>query len=144
MTFLNITSWLNNGTLTGVVDWECVSAVPLWKACDYPSFLKSPFRDIKPDQKGYEDDGNGRPGSLYWEHLMEYELTILRRHFMDEMRRLEQKWITIFESSQVQRDFDTAVQNCDNEFLARPINEWLDDIASRKKLVSLRDRINAS
>lgn len=134
----------DNGKLTGVVDWECVSAVPLWKACDYPSFLKSPFRDIKPDQKGYEDDGNGRPGGLYWEHLMEYELTILRRHFMDEMRRLEQKWIKIFESSQVQKDFDTAVQNCDSEFLARPINEWLDDIASRKKLVSLRDRINGS
>ncbi|EEU34675.1 uncharacterized protein NECHADRAFT_17767, partial [Fusarium vanettenii 77-13-4] len=28
------------GNLTGVVDWECVSALPMWKACSYPSFLE--------------------------------------------------------------------------------------------------------
>ena len=31
----------DNGILTGVVDWECASALPLWKACDFPSFLNS-------------------------------------------------------------------------------------------------------
>ena len=74
---------------------------------------------------------------------MEYELTVLRRCFIDEMQRLEPGWIKIFESSKTQRDFDMAVRNCDNEFLARFINEWLDDFAPRKEVVSLRDRINA-
>jgi aminoglycoside phosphotransferase len=130
----------DNGKLTGVVDWECVSAVPLWKACDYPSFLEGPSREEKPDKTTYRCD---EPGSLYRERLMEYELTVLRRCFIDEMQRLEPGWIKIFESSKTQRDFDMAVRNCDNEFLARFINEWLDDFAPRKEVVSLRDRINA-
>ncbi|KAJ5476806.1 hypothetical protein N7475_002535 [Penicillium sp. IBT 31633x] len=28
----------DNGELSGILDSECVSALPLWKACDYPSF----------------------------------------------------------------------------------------------------------
>lgn len=35
--------------LSGVLDWECVSALPLWRACDYPSFLHNRPRDKKPD-----------------------------------------------------------------------------------------------
>ncbi len=130
----------HNGKLTGVVDWECVSAVPLWKACDYPSFLEGPIREEKPDEKKFRRD---EPGSLCWERLMEYELTVLRRCFINEMQRLEPGWIKIFESSKMQRDFDMAVRNCDNEFLASSINEWINDIASGKEIVGLRDRIDA-
>jgi hypothetical protein len=28
------------GRLTAIVDWECVSAVPLWRACQIPEFLR--------------------------------------------------------------------------------------------------------
>lgn len=27
----------HQGSLTGIIDWECVSALPLWKACQLPS-----------------------------------------------------------------------------------------------------------
>jgi hypothetical protein len=60
---------------------------------------------------------------------MEYELTKLRRYFLDEMRRLEPKWIEVFDSATARRDFHIAVQNCDNGFLATHITEWLDDVA---------------
>ncbi|KAH8426607.1 uncharacterized protein LDX57_004342 [Aspergillus melleus] len=29
-----------NGELAAILDWECVSALPLWNACYYPAFLK--------------------------------------------------------------------------------------------------------
>lgn len=135
----------DNGTLTGVVDWECVSALPLWKACYYPFFLEGRPRDEEPDQNEYRHADDGGPDSLYWEHLMEYELTKLRRYFLDEMRRLDPKWVEVFDSAKARRDFHIAVQYCDNEFLARHINEWLDDIAAGKGTVrSLRDRIDES
>lgn len=28
----------DSGTLTGVVTWECVLALPFWKTCKYPYF----------------------------------------------------------------------------------------------------------
>jgi hypothetical protein len=100
-------------------------------------------RDTKPDSKNYHVE-DSRPGSLYREHLTEYEITILRRYFIDQMRMLEPEWIKIFETSQKQRDLDTAVENCDNEFLARSINGWLDDIAIKGDFPSLHDRIYAT
>ncbi len=73
---------------------------------------------------------------------MEFELTSLRRVFLDEMARLEPRWVDIFNSSSMQRDLDTAVQNCDNEFLARRINSWIDDVLAKGSIArSLRDRI---
>jgi hypothetical protein len=40
----------DNGILTGVVHWECASALPMWKACDFPDFLSSKPRYKEPDQ----------------------------------------------------------------------------------------------
>ncbi|WEW56991.1 hypothetical protein PRK78_002450 [Emydomyces testavorans] len=134
-----------NGILTGVVDWECVSALPLWKACYYPSFLEGRPRETKPDQTTYHHAENGEPDIIYWEHLMEYELTELRRYFLQEMRRLEPGWIEVFESATAKRDFHIAVQNCDNGLVSRDITEWLDDIARGKGTEqSLRARLDGS
>lgn len=94
------------GKLTGVVDWENVSALPLWKACSYPDFLESPTENGPPDPSRYDpNDGE----TMYWYALENYEKTRLRQYFLDEMRRLEPKWIEIFEASQVKRDFDHAI-----------------------------------
>ncbi|KFY04525.1 hypothetical protein O988_00715 [Pseudogymnoascus sp. VKM F-3808] len=78
----------DDGALTGVLDWEGVSAVPRWKACFIPSFLKGKPRDVKPEKSTYQVV-DGEPCDLYWEHVLEYELTNLRRVFLDEMGRLE-------------------------------------------------------
>lgn len=135
----------DNGDLTGVLDWECVSALPLWKACYYPSFLEGRPRHSEPDLGRYHREANGEPSELYWEHLWEYETTLLRQMFIKEMERLEPGWVEVFNTSQVQRDFDIAVQNCDNEFVARHINKWIHDItAGGHNVRSLRDRIDNS
>ena len=136
----------HNGVLTGVIDWECVSAVPLWKACDFPSFLKGRPRDAKPDLKKYQGNGKSglEPDSLYSEHMMEYEQHLLRRFFLDQMRNLEPDWIKVFESSRTLRDFDTAMQRCDDEFAAKHIDAWIDDLDKSKEDASLEDLMNAN
>lgn len=74
---------------------------------------------------------------------MEYELTTLRRSFLDEMARIAPRWVEIFNSSSLQRDLDIAVQNCDNEFIARHVRAWIDDVTTGGTTIhSLRDRID--
>ncbi|KAJ5513098.1 Aminoglycoside phosphotransferase [Penicillium fimorum] len=132
----------DSGKLTGLLDWECVSAVPLWKACDYPSFLEQRPRLSEPDIKIYKPSDDDDPSELYFEHLWEYETTLLRDIFIDEMRRLDAGWVEVFEKSQIKRDFDYAVQYCDSEFSAREIKEWIGDMtADISNPRSMEDRI---
>jgi aminoglycoside phosphotransferase (APT) family kinase protein len=125
----------DKGGLTGVIDWECVSILPLWAACDFPAFLQSKNLDEEPSSaeydlaedfelEGYEN------AELYLENLRNYNLTQLRRLFLDEMRRIEPRWVKIYESSQRQRDFDLAVSSCDDELYMRRIENWLNDIGA--------------
>ncbi|KFX90998.1 hypothetical protein V490_06148 [Pseudogymnoascus sp. VKM F-3557] len=132
----------DDGALTGVLDWECVSAVPRWKACFFPSFLEGKPRDVKPGESKYQVV-DGEACDLYWKHVLEYELTNLRRVFLDEMARLEPGWMEVFNESQLKRDLDDAVLNCDSELSARAIRCWSDDvIAERSNMLTLGDRYN--
>ncbi|GMG13725.1 unnamed protein product [Aspergillus oryzae] len=132
----------DNGELAAILDWECVSALPLWNACNYPAFLQGRPRHLEPDLGRYKLEANGEPCDLYWEHLWDYEVTLLRDVFLDRMKSLEPEWVEVFHKSQPQRDFDLAVQNCDNEFLARRIRAWIDDFtAGVDNPRSLHDRI---
>ncbi|KAJ5518114.1 Aminoglycoside phosphotransferase [Penicillium expansum] len=129
------------GELTGVLDWECVSALPLWKACYYPTFLYGRPRDTKPNIEMY-DRGNPPPGSAFWEHLHDYEVTLLRGVFLDEMRKSEPGWVNIFDMSHLRRDFDTAVQYFDNGIVRHIIEKWVEDVtAGNENPQSLRDSL---
>ncbi|KAK1989175.1 hypothetical protein LZ30DRAFT_696629 [Colletotrichum cereale] len=77
------------GALTAVVDWECVSALPLYAACQYPPFLQGKPLEVEPVKSKYQHDENGDIVELYWEHLEDYELTQLRRLFLGEMQKLQ-------------------------------------------------------
>ncbi|KAK7419824.1 hypothetical protein QQZ08_010657 [Neonectria magnoliae] len=118
---------VHDGALSGVVDWECIAALPLWAACQYPSFLHGQDRHDEPTKSKYQHDNAAK---LYWEHLDDFELTQLRQVFLEEMRKLQPRWVDIFESSQRQRDFDLAVSSCDDGFMIRRIQRWLDDMDS--------------
>ncbi|KAF4512845.1 hypothetical protein G6O67_000181 [Ophiocordyceps sinensis] len=98
-----------------------------------------------PDRSRYRFDDDGDPGSLYWEHLMDHELTLLRCYFVERMRVLEPQWVSVFESSRLQKDFDLAANSCDSEFLAPHINKWIDAVvAGTKMTTSLYDQIHTS
>lgn len=131
-----------DGELTAVLGWECVSALPLWKACYYPLYLQEKSRHSKPNIRTYHREADGEPYDIYWIHLWEYETTILRDIFIEEMKKLEPGWVEVFNKSQIQRDLDFAAHNCDHEFMARDIKEWIEDITAAKcNCKSLCDRI---
>lgn len=123
--------------ITGVIDWECVSVLPLWKACQFPDFLTATERHKKPNRATYLPDNdecnsqekdldNEGVTNIYWEHMMEYELTLLRKVFLDEMRMLAPEWIENMEKGTDKADFDLAVKHCDDSWMAKTINVWLD------------------
>ncbi|KAJ5930484.1 Aminoglycoside phosphotransferase [Penicillium verhagenii] len=130
----------DKGELTAVLDWELVSALPLWKACYFPSFLDGMPRDDKPDIEWY-DDGNPQPGTAYWEHLNDYETTVLRKFFLEEMKKSEPGWVDIFNASQLQRDFDTALQHFKDAFGGMQIDSWISDVIIGKEPKSLREAV---
>ncbi|KAK4096662.1 kinase-like protein [Parathielavia hyrcaniae] len=117
----------DHGKLTAVVDWQCVSAVPLWFACQIPPLVKSKPSDEEPVKAQYRHDEDGNVAELFCENLDNYELTQLRRVFLAEMERLQPERVDIFKSSQLQRDFDLAVSGCSDEFMMLRIRHWLDD-----------------
>ncbi|KUJ07009.1 kinase-like protein [Mollisia scopiformis] len=129
----------DNEKITGVIDWECVSALPLWRACQLPQFLEGRERNEEPKREQYalddgkeEDEGEKEPldnesmNSLYWEHLMEYELTQLRLLFREEMRIVAPEWIQEMQSGAEKADFEDAVRNCDNGWRSSTVVAWLD------------------
>ncbi|KAI9641581.1 hypothetical protein NHQ30_010394 [Ciborinia camelliae] len=143
----------DDGTITGIVDWECVSALPLWKSCDVPEFLKGRQRTEEPDRKQYspdDEDEENEPAAdaldnegindLYWEHRLEYETTMLRAVFRDEMQKIAPEWIEESTKGAVKADFEAAVQNCDGGWSVRAITAWLDAF-ERGECWSLRDRL---
>lgn len=130
------------GALAAVIDWECISALPLYSACQYPPFLQGKHLDVKPIKSQYQGE-NGEVPELYWEYLEDYELTQLRRSFLDEMRSLQPAWVEAFESSQRQRDFDLAVSSYDDSFMIYRLLKWLADMESGAANVQgLEERID--
>ncbi|PIL34300.1 hypothetical protein GSI_03075 [Ganoderma sinense ZZ0214-1] len=141
-----------SGTLVGLVDWECVSALPLWRACTLPSFLLGRHRADRPDHATYgkaadgdedgdegedataDKDGNGdwgeggRPNSMYFEHLLEWEQTQLRAVFLEEMARVQPEWVEAHRAGVLRNDFYTAVMYCDDELCRRRVRQWVDHV----------------
>lgn len=135
-----------DGKITGILDWECVSALPLWRACELPEFLTGRDRNEEPQRDQYAPDNgeedtsrftrdvvdNEGVNSLYWEHLLEYELTILRDLFLKEMGNIAPRWIEELEKGEVKADFELAVQNCDNSWRTKKVKSWVDALEKGK------------
>jgi len=131
-----------HGELTAIIDWECVSTVPLWCACQLPKLLEGRSRDEKPNRSGYspDSDDEGQKSSapdavdnegvngLYWEHLLEYELTQLRKLFVYEMEKLRPEWVAKMKTSRLKADFEKAVHNSGDAWSFKIVSRWLDAV----------------
>ncbi|KAJ2989583.1 hypothetical protein NUW58_g3397 [Xylaria curta] len=132
------------GEITAIVDWESVSALPMWVTTDVPKFLES---DIRLEEPRRDDYGNETPESaasqnnghsdqldnegknqLYWIHRMEYEATQLREVYETRLRQLWLDWP--LQDSQIKVDFYTAVLQCSAGVSAKMANRWLDRVES--------------
>ncbi|EJD38210.1 kinase-like protein [Auricularia subglabra TFB-10046 SS5] len=130
----------DDGKLTGFVDWECVSALPLWYACQLPSFLQGKPRMERPDIANYYIGEYGR--DMYDEHMREWEQTQLCGVFLAEMARVCPEWIEQHRAGLLRADFELAVACCDSELSRRRVDRWADDVeAGAEPYVSLRDRL---
>lgn len=116
----------STGKLQALVDWECVSTMPLWKGCQIPSFIDTLERTEKPNPEEYMRNEDGSVNSLYHEHLDEYECTCLRDYFLEEMTRLEPQWKVEYQASGSKADFDHALMNCDGGIWMKRVQRWLD------------------
>lgn len=135
-----------DGKVTAVIDWECVSVKPLWVATLTPKCLQGPTREEEPRRNNYSDaseteeddtqwpdqdtdeddlDNEGKT-ELYWIHLMEYEQTRLREVYAAKMRELWPQWEAEAAESNLKADFLGAVDRCAAGWYLKRIEQWID------------------
>ncbi|KAF3004299.1 hypothetical protein E8E13_008766 [Curvularia kusanoi] len=129
-----------DGRLVAVYDWEGASALPLWRASRLPQLFEERLRETKPSKEDYDpdsdeeddkdDDGLDNEGitDLYWEHLLEFELTQLRGVFNGEMEKRSPEWMEIVKMGTLKDDFARAVDECDNGWRNKCVKEWADSL----------------
>ncbi|KAL9097093.1 MAG: hypothetical protein Q9163_006376 [Psora crenata] len=130
------------GHLTAVVDWECVSVLPLWRSCELPAFLQGQERRIKPTQAKYGANLDGKVKSLFWEHQMEYEQTLLRSIFLHEMERIEPAWAKVYRAYRLPMDFDLAIELAADGLYLQVIQGWLESLTHGRPVKGLRELID--
>ncbi|KAK3299001.1 phosphotransferase enzyme family-domain-containing protein [Chaetomium fimeti] len=128
----------DDGKVTALIDWECVSCKPLWMTAELPKFLLGPTREEEPNRDGYGDASDDVMGSdelddegkteLYWIHLMEYERTQLRKVYADKMKQLWPQWETEVTYAPLKLDFFGAVARCANGWYLKRTEQWVDAV----------------
>ncbi|KAI3318837.1 kinase-like protein [Xylariaceae sp. AK1471] len=133
------------GEITAIVDWECVSALPIWMTMNMPTFLQGNSRSEEPKLDNYGDEtpeetvasensrdldrvDNEGKNSLYWIHRMEYEATQLREVYKTRLRQLWPDWP--LKDSQIKVDFYEAILQCSARVFVKMVNRWVDHIES--------------
>ncbi|KAI9828916.1 MAG: hypothetical protein M1826_005839 [Phylliscum demangeonii] len=120
-----------DSVITAVLGWACVSLLPDWRACKMPNLLRGYERREPPTPGMLLYTHYGTINQLYWEEMMDYETTLLRPIFLDEMKRQCPEWVKVMRKSELRRDFETAVTFL-NEFGVERIDAWLDSFANGK------------
>ncbi|MCJ1267449.1 hypothetical protein MMC22_007334, partial [Lobaria immixta] len=128
----------SQGKLQALFDWECVSVLPLWRACQIPHFLRSAKRVEKPDSARYFFDSDDGEDSFYANDLDDFECTNLRGHFLEEMATLSPRWIEEYQKSNPKMDFNGALEMCDTIFVKR-VKMWLDHIEAGERHYRIPD-----
>ncbi|KAL7913769.1 phosphotransferase enzyme family domain-containing protein [Trichoderma velutinum] len=141
---LNLNNILLNeqGEVTAVLDWECVSALPLWMLTQMPKFLDGEPREDEPERNIYADEtpeeataeaekrndpdylDNEGKNELYWIHQMEYEQTQLRKVYSARLKELCREWV---EESPLENDFYEAILQCDGIW-KKMVGRWVERI----------------
>ncbi|KAJ4989869.1 kinase-like protein [Stagonosporopsis vannaccii] len=124
-----------------IMDWESVSAMPMWRACRLPKLFDDRVRGEQPLKEHYppdsdeeddkDDDGLDNEGitDLYWDHLLEYELTHLRKVFIEEMESRGPSYRVSTKQSILKDDFERAVEECGNPWRNTSVKKWIDLLA---------------
>ena len=170
------------GIITGILNWECIAAIPRSVACQLPAFLleghdrkREPhvkdywtFSDTIPpptrtpslspesgneheyDDADEEEEQRGRsrhrqrpqagPTPAYWLAYREWELTTLRRHFERTMKDHSLGWHMFYKHNGLKRDFETAVQYCDDPLMLDVVEAWIGAVKKAVKAAPRDDK----
>jgi Phosphotransferase enzyme family len=131
------------GRLTALLDWDGVSTVPLWKACQMPEFLVSRFIDEIGDDKPGHIDSDSAASRVSKDEAIALEKEHFRASFLAEMERVEPEWTKIYWGSVRSTDFESAVHLCDSLFKSHVVDNWLKGIEEGKEYRSLRQLLLA-
>lgn len=123
----------HEGHLTALVDWECVSAVPLYRTVEWPCFLEDGDSELEdyPDPKEFAKVNGSLDGNrIYQDRVLEYEQGRLRPIFLEHMKKLSPDWTRVLADERLRRkaDFEFAVRACAGYLLWPGIEEWLDSM----------------
>lgn len=140
---------VDGGKITAIIGWELVSAMPLWVAGQFPDFLTGADREEEPDRAGYLDENpddkfpnpkgldNEGKNILYWDHLMEFEQTQLRRVYAAKIQSLWPEW-TEQQEERAKADLLNAVSTISIGWVFEGMVRWSNAIKRGEK-VPLRD-----
>ncbi|KAI1326268.1 kinase-like domain-containing protein [Xylariaceae sp. FL0255] len=129
-----------NGVLRGVIDWQCMAALPAHDICQFPAFLQhghDRFDDPMPSRFLVDDEGPLY--NAYFAAAKRYEVTTMRVLFIEEMQGLCPDWVDIFRhnGNADLRDYETAIQNCDQECFYDLIEDWVTNVENGRDLTHL-------
>lgn len=99
--------------------------MPSFVSCKIPAFLEGYDLDEQPLKENYADPEGS---SLYKEHLLTYETTLLRKLFIDFMKANYPAWAREFEAESMQKKFEWAVSSCCCLVSLDPTARWLDEV----------------
>ncbi|KAI0173229.1 hypothetical protein GGR52DRAFT_590407 [Hypoxylon sp. FL1284] len=121
-----------DGILRGIIGWECVSCLPLFEACQLPAFLQQSHDTLTqpPDLHtiAWTKADGSQDHKAYQMELKRYHTTWMRLVFLKEMMDICPAWTEVFQSVAQLKDFEAAVQHCDNEFAYETVERWLNDV----------------
>ncbi|KAI0967154.1 phosphotransferase enzyme family-domain-containing protein [Xylaria arbuscula] len=134
----------DEGVFTGVLDWQCITCLPLHESCQFPAFLQQAYDRFKePIFKSYLLDDDGALHPAYFRDRRRYEITTLRRLYVEEMMHRAPGFVDIWRSERGfdLRDYEAAVQNCDNEFTVEVVEDWVDAMEDGREPAKVRKRL---
>lgn len=133
-----------DGVLSGVLDWQCILCLPCHEACQFPAFLQQAYdRFRQPASRWYLIDERTVHG-FYFRDFDQHALTQLRRLYIEHMLDRAPDFVNIWrdDTSADMRDYEAAIQNCDNEFTVEIVEEWVEAMEQGKDPIQMPKRLH--
>lgn len=117
----------DDGKITALIDWECVSCKPLWVATEMPELLLGHAQEEEPN-KDYPDEDDAKKTKLDRIELFEFQQTQLRKVYVGKMKQLWPQWETEVAPAALKLDFLGAVDRCAGGWYLVEIEQWIDAV----------------
>lgn len=123
----------DSGDIAGIIDWESLVTAPPWQAYQLPQFLNGEDDDDVPEALTEEDQQDEEKVQNHKDMLYDYEITPLRRFFLEEMGRVNPGWVETYNKEATRRDIMVAIESVDDGMRIKFVKMWLDCMLEGRK-----------